>query len=33
MLLTLLLILGSFLRSQGKDVKDAQIPGPEGAIA
>ena len=33
MLLTLLLILGSFLRSQGKDVKDTQIPGPEGAIA
>ncbi|MBQ9398336.1 MAG: alpha/beta hydrolase [Bacteroidales bacterium] len=33
MLLTLLLILGSFLRSQGKEVKDAQIPGPEGAIA
>ena len=33
MLLTLLLILGSFLRSQGKDVKDTQIPGPAGAIA
>ena len=33
MLLTLLLILGSFLRSQGKDVKDTQIPGPQGAIA
>ena len=33
MLLTILLILGSFLRSQGKDVKDTQIPGPEGAIA
>ena len=33
MLLTLLLILGSFLRSQGKDVKDTQIPGQQGAIA
>ena len=33
MLLTLLLILGSFLRSQGKDVKDTAIPGPQGAIA
>ena len=33
MLLTLLLILGSFLRSQGKDVKATAIPGPQGAIA
>ena len=33
MLLTLLLILGSFLRSQGKAVKATQIQGPEGAIA
>jgi pimeloyl-ACP methyl ester carboxylesterase len=33
MLLTILLILGSFLRSQGKDVKDTQIPGPQGAIS